>query len=89
MTAIWLPGEAPPRVAFAVGRPVGNAVTRNRVKRRLRAAVTAVDLAAQQGSHPGIGGGAWLFRARPDAAERSYDRLRDDLDQAVQAAQRR
>ncbi len=29
----------PPRIAFAVGRPVGNAVVRNRVRRRLRAAV--------------------------------------------------
>ncbi len=31
----------PPRVAYAVGRPVGNAVARNRLRRRLRAAVAA------------------------------------------------
>ena len=30
-----------PRVAYAVGRRVGNAVVRNRVRRRLRAAVRA------------------------------------------------
>src|SRR5262249_32650867 len=29
----------PPRVAYAVGRRIGNAVVRNRVRRRLRAAV--------------------------------------------------
>jgi ribonuclease P protein component len=29
----------PPRVAYAVGRSVGNAVARNRLRRRLRAAV--------------------------------------------------
>ncbi|MFM8304547.1 MAG: ribonuclease P protein component [Actinomycetota bacterium] len=31
--------DDPPRVAYAVGRPVGNAVARNRLRRRLRAAV--------------------------------------------------
>ncbi|MGZ6928931.1 MAG: ribonuclease P protein component [Acidimicrobiia bacterium] len=30
-----------PQVAYAGGRPVGNAVTRNRLRRRLRAAVAA------------------------------------------------
>jgi ribonuclease P protein component len=30
------PGD-PPRVAFAIGRPVGSAVVRNRIRRRLRA----------------------------------------------------
>lgn len=29
----------PPRVAYAIGRSAGNAVVRNRVRRRLRAAV--------------------------------------------------
>src|SRR5262249_61115042 len=45
---------APPRVAFAVGRRAGSAVARNRVRRRLRAAIDGcrVDLAP---------GGAYLF----------------------------
>jgi len=48
----WVPeddAERPPRVAYAVGRRVGSAVARNRVRRQLRAAVAelAPDL------HPG------------------------------------
>jgi ribonuclease P protein component len=38
----WLPepdAATPPRVAFAVGRRVGPAVARNRVRRQLRAVV--------------------------------------------------
>ena len=38
-TAVIGPNLEPPRVAFSVGRSVGDAVTRNRVRRRLRAAV--------------------------------------------------
>ena len=40
MSAVRLsPATEPPRVAYAVGRPVGNAVVRNRVRRRMRAAM--------------------------------------------------
>ncbi len=34
-------GERPPRVGFTVTRKIGNAVVRNRIRRRLRAAVEA------------------------------------------------
>ncbi len=57
---VWLrsvtAGDGPPRVAFAIPRSVGNAVERNRVRRRLRAAVAgnASELRA---------GGAYLFGA--------------------------
>ena len=88
MTAIWLPGEAPPRIAFAVGRPVGNAVTRNRVKRQLRAAVAEVHAGAADRTG-GIPDGAWLFRAGPGAGQREYQQLRGDLEQAALAVQRR
>jgi len=39
--AVVGPGSEPPRVAYAVGRRVGSAVVRNRVRRRLRAATRA------------------------------------------------
>src|SRR4029077_16025747 len=40
----------PPRVAYAVGRGVGNAVVRNRVRRRLRAATREHAEALESGS---------------------------------------
>ena len=92
MTAIWLPGDPPPRVAYAVGRSVGNAVTRNRVTRRLRAAVTDLEhtsLDADGAASESLVGGAWLFRAGRDAGDRSYDGLRRDLQRAVHAARLR
>src|SRR5579884_1302647 len=41
VTVSFLPGVdgEPPRVAYAIGRKVGNAVTRNRIRRQLRAIV--------------------------------------------------
>jgi len=92
VTAIWLPGDAPARVGFAVGRPVGNAVTRNLVTRRLRAAVVALERAPDRSRDDlscRLGGGAWLFRAGRDAAHRPYDVLRHDLERAVTAAKQR
>jgi ribonuclease P protein component len=47
---------APPRVAFAVGRRAGSAVARNRVRRRLRAAIDGCPLHLAPG-------GAYLFEA--------------------------
>ncbi len=58
-----LPGDpsVPPRVAYAVGKRVGPAVVRNRVRRRLRAAAQAHRAEFQ----PGV---AYLFGAAPAAA---------------------
>jgi ribonuclease P protein component len=55
----WVPEPdalRPPRVAFAVGRRLGSAVARNRVRRQLRAVVA--ELA------PGLAPGAYLFAYR-------------------------
>jgi ribonuclease P protein component len=41
--------SGPPRFGFTVARKVGNAVERNRVRRRLRAVVRASAVAARQG----------------------------------------
>ncbi|HAM01006.1 MAG TPA: ribonuclease P protein component, partial [Acidimicrobiaceae bacterium] len=52
-------GAAPePRIAYAVGRRAGTAVTRNRLRRRLRAAV---------GHAPRLAPGAYLVAAGPEA----------------------
>jgi ribonuclease P protein component len=64
--------EEPPRVAYAVGRSVGNAVTRNRVRRKLR-------VAAQENLDLLEGGSAYLVRARSGAAMSSSSDLADTL----------
>ena len=62
----------PPRVAYSVGRNVGDAVTRNRVRRRLRASMREQASALD----PGAG---YLVRARPGAAQESYADLTNTL----------
>ena len=60
-TVVLGSSEEPPRVAYAVGRSVGNAVARNRVRRKLRAATREnIDLLRT--------GSAYLVRALPGAA---------------------
>src|SRR5256714_2070804 len=68
----------PPRIAFAVGRQVGNAVVRNRVRRRLRVAVREHHAQLQ----PGWG---YLVRAAPRAAGDTYRELSDALGAALTA----
>ncbi|MBX3445982.1 MAG: ribonuclease P protein component [Parvibaculum sp.] len=60
--------ENPPRLGFTVTRKVGNAVARNRVKRRLRAAAAEVlSLAAKDGyDYVLIGRQETLTRRWPD-----------------------
>ena len=53
----------PPRVAYAVGRPVGGAVVRNRVRRQLRHAV------ADEARADGLPAGWYLLGAGPAAAD--------------------
>jgi ribonuclease P protein component len=63
------PNLSPPRVAFALGRTLGPAVVRNRLRRRLRAVLAAADLP------PGL----YLVGARPDGAGRSSTELAFDV----------
>jgi ribonuclease P protein component len=72
MTIVPTYDAAPPRVAFAVGRRVGNAVVRNRVRRRLRA--LAREHAA--GFAPGH---AYLVAATFGADSATYRDLTDAL----------
>ena len=63
----FLPGDPllPPRVAYAVGKRVGPAVVRNRVRRRMRAATVAHRTELQPGA-------VYLFGAVPAAASASF-----------------
>jgi ribonuclease P protein component len=75
MTVAFLPGGTDVRVAYAIGRRVGPAVVRNRVRRRLREAVRELD----RTTPGGLACGAYLVSVRPEAAARTYRDLRDDL----------
>lgn len=63
-------------VAFAIGRSVGGAVVRNRLRRRLR---VLMDERAAAGLPPGH----YLIGVRPGASELTFDELRGHLIRAV------
>jgi ribonuclease P protein component len=69
------PAVVPPRVAFAIGRPVGSAVVRNRLRRRLREVLRAATLTEP----PLLACGQLLVGATPAAAERSFDQLQVEV----------
>jgi ribonuclease P protein component len=71
-TAAVADASEPPRVAFAVGRTFGNAVTRNRVRRRLRAAVREHAALLEPGH-------AYLWRVTPRVRKATYTELSDAL----------
>lgn len=79
----WLPPTdpaSPPRAGFAVGKPVGGAVVRNRIRRRLRAAMRELQSAGR------LPGGTYLVGARPEAATAAWPDLVASLDDAVHRA---
>jgi ribonuclease P protein component len=71
------PDDAAPRVGFTASKRVGNAVARNRAKRRLRAAADAV-LARH-----GKGGTDYVLIARTETCTRPYAELLADLTGAL------
>jgi ribonuclease P protein component len=79
ITVTWAPGDPadPPRVAYAIGKRVGGATERNRIRRRLRAIVRELE--------PALGPGAWLIGAAPEVANLSYGELKATLAQATAA----
>ena len=75
-------GEAAPRVGFTASKRVGNAVARNRAKRRLRAAAASV--LAQRGK-PGTD---YVLIARGETGTRPYLELLADLEGALRQLSR-
>ena len=69
------PGTTP-RVAYAIGRRVGGAVHRNRLRRRLRAIVSELG--------PDLQPGAYLIATAPVAAGLSYGELRTIVSEGVE-----
>ena len=65
--------DAAPRVGYTASRKVGNAVTRNRAKRRLR---EIARLLLPHLAQPGID---YVLIARQDTTERDFSLLQDDL----------
>jgi ribonuclease P protein component len=82
VTVSFIDGDpaVPPRAAYAVGRKVGGAVERNRLRRRLRAIVG--QLASE------LRPGAYLFSAAPEAADLSVGELRSTVIRAIEAGDR-
>lgn len=85
LSVTWVPptadrSEGPPRVAFAVGRTSGPAVARNRIRRRLRAALREL-LAASS-----LPAGAYLISGRAELVSLPWADLLRALDGAVASA---
>lgn len=70
----------PPRVAFAIGRPAGNAVVRNRIRRRLRAGLRELQRIDR------LPAGAYLLSGGAALAELPWVELVAALDAAVAGA---
>ena len=75
-----LPGDPadPPAVAYAIGRSAGNAVERNRLRRRLRAAVRELEPEL-------VPGGRYLVSAGPAVSALSPTELRSTLCEVLRA----
>jgi len=77
---IWCPdpSTSTTSVAFAVGRALGPAVSRNRLRRRLRAILSELE--------PSLAGGQLLIGANPSAGELTFEQLRAETQELLTRA---
>jgi ribonuclease P protein component len=75
-------GDPQKRVGFTVTRKIGNAVIRNRLKRRFRA--LAREIIAEQG----IAGADHVMIGRAGGIERDFSLLRNELGRALDKVRR-
>lgn len=68
--------SSPPRFGFTVTKAVGGAVERNRIRRRLKAAVSAVAGLLARNGHD------YVLIARREALDCSFETLKKDLERA-------
>jgi ribonuclease P protein component len=71
----FVTGANEAKVAYAIGKPVGNAVVRNRIRRRIRALL-------DQRATP-LPAGIYLIRVGKGAENCSYDELAQYLNRAI------
>jgi ribonuclease P protein component len=76
------PDSTHPTVAFAIGRAYGPAVTRNRLRRRLRAILAEID------RREPLPVGAWLIGARPSAGELTFGALTTEMSSLIEEVRR-
>lgn len=74
------------RVGIVVSKKVGKAVTRNRVRRRLKEGLRAILLRAEVARSTGFALELVII-ARPDAAEATYGQLKGALEHALRKGQ--
>ena len=74
--------DGPVRVGFTVSRKVGNAVQRNRARRRLREVVRLADPAWMSAGHD------YVLVGRQGALKLPFDRIQDDFKGALRRAKR-